>query len=170
MKKYLLLLIVLPFLLSGCLQNKFEKIRVNNPYEIVKGTTTLSYYDTVDNIRIDGFKILDLTCDNILGLLDKNENRIIMNDGIIRLIHIVDKDILTYNDISVGDDIEKLNDTFNKIHIDKDVYTVILDNSIEQDYANPDKEDTWIWIHYFTDGLKITAIQIYDVKYGRDLM
>lgn len=48
------------------------------------------------------------------------------------------------------------------------VYFAFADET-EQDPANPDKEDTWIWITYFTDGSKITSIQIYDVKYGSEL-
>ena len=42
MKKRFLFLIALIFLLSGCSQNKYEEISVNNPYEIAKGTSTLS--------------------------------------------------------------------------------------------------------------------------------
>lgn len=46
---------------------------------------------------------------------------------------------------------------------------VFFAGETEQDPANPSKEDSWIWITYFTDGDKITSIQIYDVKYGSEL-
>lgn len=74
---------------------------MNNPYEIAKGSTTLFYYDT--KIGIDGFNILDLNPENVIGIQNQNENRIIIKDGIIKCIYIVDKDISTYNDTSVGE-------------------------------------------------------------------
>lgn len=121
MKKHFLPFIALLFLLSGCSQNKSEEISVNNPYEIAKGATTLSYYDTEDNISIEDFKILDLNPENIIGIQNQNDNRIIIKDGIIRCIYIVDKDISTYNQISVGDSIDKIEKNTNmnikQVHI-----------------------------------------------------
>ena len=49
------------------------------------------------------------------------------------------------------------------------MFILFFAGGTEQDPANPDKEDSWIWITYFTDGSKITSIQIYDVKYGSEL-
>ncbi len=46
---------------------------------------------------------------------------------------------------------------------------VLFANETEQDPTNPDKEDTWIWIIYYTDDSKITSMQIYNVKYGSKL-
>lgn len=57
MKKHFLPFIALLFLLSGCSQSKSEEVSVNNPYEIEKGATTLSYYDTEDSISVDGFSM-----------------------------------------------------------------------------------------------------------------
>ena len=169
MKKYFLPFIALLFLLSGCSQSKSEEVSVNNPYEIAKGSTTLSYYDTEDNIGIDGFNILDLTPENVIGIQNQNENRIIIKDGIIRCIYIVDKDILTYNDISVGDSIDKIENNYEYEYKTGSCYNVVFNGIIEDDLTNQNKEDDWIGITYFTDGSKITSIQIHDVKYGREM-
>lgn len=169
MKKHFLPFISLLFLLSGCSQNKSEEISVNNPYEIAKGSTTLSYYDTEEDISVEGFNILDLNPENVIGIQNQNENRIIIKDGIIRCIYIVDKDISTYNDISVGDSTEKIEESFDNEYQNGNNYMVLFAGETEQDPANPSKEDSWIWITYFTNGDKITSIQIYDVKYGSEL-
>lgn len=171
MKKhfFFLPLIISLFLLSGCSQNKSDKISVNNPYEVAKGTSTVSYYDTEENIDIDGFTILDLIPNNIIGIREQSNNCIIVHDGIIRCIYIVDEDIMTYKGISVGDNIDKLNNTFSNTSKLQDTYSVIFNNNTEEDPANPNKEDAWIWITYYTDGSQIISIQIYDVKYGSEL-
>ena len=46
---------------------------------------------------------------------------------------------------------------------------MVFNNNTEEDLANQNKEDTWICITYYTDGSKITSIQIYDVLYGSEL-
>lgn len=168
MKKHFLPFIALLFLLSGCSQSKSEEISVNNPYEIAKGTTTLSYYDTKDDINIEEFTILEREPSNIIGIRQQSNNCIIVHDGMIRCIYIVDEDIITYKGISVGDSIDKLDDTFSNISQSQDIYSVLFNDSTEEDPVNQNKEDTWIWITYYTDEEKITSIQIYDVKYGRE--
>lgn len=168
MKKHFLPFIALLFLLSGCSQNKSEEISVNNPYEIAKGATTLSYYDTEDNISIEDFKILDLNPENIIGIQNQNDNRIIIKDGIIRCIYIVDKDISTYNQISVGDSIDKIEKKYEYEYKTGSYYNVVFNGNIEDDLTNQNKEDSWICITYYTDNNIITSIQIYDVKYGRE--
>ncbi len=170
MKKHFLLLVTSLILLSGCSHGESNETSVNNPYEIAKDTSTLSYYDTEDNIAIDGFDILDLKPQNVIGTKNQDKNCIIIKDNVIRCIYIVDKEIVTYNQISVGDDIDKIENVFNQISQLKDTYSVLFNNdNTEEDPANQNKEDTWIWITYYTDGSKITSIQIYDVLYGREL-
>lgn len=169
MKKRFLFLIALIFLLSGCSQNKSEEISVNNPYEIAKGTSILSYYDTEDNVSVEGFTILEREPSNIIGIRQQSNNCIIVHDGIIRCIYIVDEDIITYKWISVGDSIDKLDDTFSNISQSQDIYSVLFNNNTEEDPVNQNKEDTWIWIIYYTDDSKITSIQICDVLFGSKL-
>ena len=158
MKKRFLLLITLLFCLSGCSQS------VNNPYEIVKGTSMLSYYDTKDNIDIEGFNVLEMDLQNIL---DQNNSIIVNENGVIRCITITDDTVKTFRSISVGDKIEKIEHSFNHESQFNNVYLVLFNNNIEEDPDSQDKEDTWIWIAYYTDGSQITFIKIYDVLYGR---
>ncbi len=166
MKKHLLPFIALLFLLSGCSQSEPEEASVNNPYEIAKGAITLSYYDTEDNISIDGFNIVN---NNLQNFQDKNDNIIVNDDGTIRCITIVNNTVKTFQSISVGDSIEKIEESFDNEYQNGNNYMVLFADGKEQDPANPDKQSTWIWIAYFTDGSKITSIQIYDVKYGSEL-
>ena len=46
---------------------------------------------------------------------------------------------------------------------------VIFNGTIEEDPTNQNKQDSWIWINYITDGSQITKVQIYDVKFGREM-
>ncbi len=165
MKKHFLLLIALLFLLSGCSLSKSEKISVNNPYEIAKGTITLSYYDTEDNISIDGFNVVE---NNLQNFQDKNNNIIVNDNGIIRCITIVDDTVKTFKSISVGDSIDKIEDNYEYEYKTGSYYNVVFNGKIEDDLANKNKEDNWICITYYTDNNIITSIQIFDVKYGRE--
>lgn len=153
-------------MLSGCSQNKSEEISVNNPYEIAKGSIILSYYDTEDNIGIDGFNIVE---NNLQNFQDKNDNIIVNDDGSIRCITVVDDTVKTFQSISVGDSTEKIEESFDNEYQNGNNYMVLFAGGTEQDPTNQNKDDTWIWITYFTDGDKITSIQIYDVKYGSEL-
>lgn len=159
-KKHFLILIVLLFLLSGC----SKEISVNKPYEIVKGTSTLSYFDTEDNISIDGFNIIE---NDIQDFENINDNIIVNDDGVIRCITIVSDTVKTFQSISVGDSIDKIEETFDYERRYSNDYIVFFADDKEEDSAIQNKEDSWIWITYRTDGSKITSIMIYDVKYGR---
>lgn len=166
MKKHFLLLIISLFLLPGCSQNESNEININNPYEIAKGTSTLSYYDTEDNININDFNVLE---NNLQNFQDKNNNIIINDSGEIRCITIVDNTVKTFQSISVGDKINKIEESFDNEYQNGNTYSVLFNNSTEEDPTNQSKEDNWIWITYFTDGSEITSIQIYDVLYGSKL-
>lgn len=166
MKKHFFFLITLLFVLSGCSKNDSKEIIINNPYEIAKGETILSYYDTGDNIDIDGFNVIENTIQNFQ---DKNNNIIVNDDGVIRCITIVDDTVKTFKSISVGDNVNKIEESFDNEYQNGNNYMILFNNDTEEDPTNPDKEDTWVWITYFTDESIITSIQIYDVKYGSEL-
>ena len=171
MKKKSLLFIALLFLLSGCGQ----KPSVDHPYEINYRGKTLSYYDTEDEIDTDVFDILENKPTN---LLDNEKNTILVNeDGEIRCISILDSDIITYKSISVGDNVSKIEKSFDNVFIgersssDATNYMVVFNgDDIEEDPTNQNKEDSWIWIGYITENSKIIMIRIYDVKYGYKMM
>lgn len=168
MKKRFLLLVTSLILLSGCSKD------VKNPYEITDGKSTLSYYDTEDSITIDGFTILDENESSdspslfgvVLGL--NIENCIIVRDGTIRYIYIVDDNIKTYKGISVGDSVDKIKDNFNYYTTPyDDRYRVLFDNGTEVNSDNQDIEDSWILITYYTDGSQIISIRICDGVYAK---
>ncbi len=154
------------FLLSGC---SHGEVVVNNPYEVAKGASILSYYDTEDNISIDSFKVLEWGAESLIGLTKQYENCIIVREGQIRYISIIDEDIVTYKQISVGDDIDKIEKAFSQIDQYHDIYTVFFNDEMKEDTANLDREDTWISISYLTDGEKIIKISISDIKFARKL-
>lgn len=165
MKKCFLLLITSFLLLSGCSSSKSNEITINNPYEITNGTSTLSYFDTEDNISMDGFNVIE---NNIQNFQDKNNNIIVNDSGAIRCITVVDDTVKTFKSISIGDGIDKIEKSFNNEYQIDDNYMVLFNDGIEEDPTNQNKEDAWIWITYYTDGSKITSIQIYDVLFGRE--
>ena len=166
MKKHFFFLITLLFVLSGCSKNESKEIVINNPYEIAKGETILSYYDTEDKVSIDGFNIMENTIQNFQ---DKNNNIIVNDDGVIRCITVVDDTIKTFKSISVGDSIDKIEDSYEYEYKTDRYYNVVFNGNIEEDVTNQNKEDNWIWITYYTNDEKIISIQIYDVKYGREM-
>lgn len=166
MKKHFFFLITLLFVLSGCSKNESKEIVINNPYEIAKGETILSYYDTEDKVSIDGFNIIENTIQNFQ---DKNNNIIVNDDGKIRCITIVDNTTKTFKSISVGDNVNKIEESFDNEYKTGSYYNVVFNGNIEDDLTNQDKEDDWICITYYTDDEKITSIQIFDVKYGREM-
>ncbi len=110
MKKHFLLLVTSLFFLSACSQGESNETSVNYPYEIAKDTSTLSYHDTKDNIAIDGFSVLE---NNLQNFQDKNNNIIVNDNGVIRCITVVDETIKTFQSISVGDGIDKIEESFN---------------------------------------------------------
>uniref|UniRef100_UPI00155EB572 hypothetical protein n=1 Tax=Acetivibrio ethanolgignens TaxID=290052 RepID=UPI00155EB572 len=65
--------------------------------------------------------------------------------------------------------LNKIEDNFSYEYKSGDNYMVIFNNNVEENPTNQNKEDSWIWINYITDGSQITQIQIYDVKYGREM-
>lgn len=87
----------------------------------------------------------------------------------IRCINISDKDVITYKQISVGDDVNKIKKAFNYERKIGNDYNVIFYENTEEDPTNENQEESWTSIFYITDGSKITGIQISDVKYRRTL-
>lgn len=160
MKKHILILIIISFLLIGC------SSKVNSPYEVSINNKTVSYYDNAENIP-DTFNALEIS---IINAQDKGNNILVNKDNLIRCFSITSNDVITYNQISVGDSIDLVKDKFSyEKEYGNNNYTVIFKGASEQDPDNENKEDDWICINYVTDGSTITQIQIYDVKFGREL-
>jgi hypothetical protein len=152
MKKFTILFLTFIISCTGCSSNeKDTSISINNPYEIAVEDEILSYYDT-----------------NIPSAFSSEKYDIIQNDNKIRSISLTDSNAITYNNISVGDNISKIKDSFSYEYNSGNIYMVLFNGTNEEDPMNADKEDSWIWINYITDEEKITSIQIYDVKYGKE--
>lgn len=166
MKKYLFTFIVISFLLTGCSsKTEVQEMTINNPYEISIDNDILSYYGNKDDIP-KSFDVLNISPSN----LQNDGNNILVNDeNSIRCISITNEDVITYKQISVGDDISLIEDTFIYEYKIENKYIVIFNGTIEEDPTNQNKQDGWLWINYITDGSQITKIQIYDVKFGREM-
>lgn len=165
MKKRLLFFILLLFSLTGCSETKSQEVTTNAPYEILINDTTFGYYDTKNNVPNE-FNVLKNSLSNSQSI---GNNVLIDTNGMIRCISVADKTVKTYKGISVGDNINKIKNIFSCEYKIGDNYMVIFNNNVEEDPTNQNKEDNWIWINYITDGSQITQIQIYDVKYGREM-
>ena len=166
MKKYLFTFIVISFLLTGCSsKTEVQETTINNPYEISIDNDILSYYGNKDSIP-KSFDVLDISASN---LQNDSNNVLVNNENSIRCISVTNKDVITYNQISVGDKISLIEDTFAYEYNIDNKYMVIFNGTTEEDPTNQNKQDSWIWINYITDGSQITKIQIYDVKFGREM-
>ena len=166
MKKYLFTFIVISFLLTGCSsKTEVQETTINNPYEISIDNEILSYYGNKDSIP-KSFDVLDISTSN---LQNDSNNVLVNNENSIRCISVTNKDVITYNQISVGDKIDLIEDVFAYEYKIDNKYMVIFNGTIEEDPTNQNKQDSWLWINYITDGSQITKIQIYDVKFGRDM-
>lgn len=165
MKKYLFAFIAILFLLTGCSKTKVPETTVNNPYEVTIDNEILSYYGNKDDVPIS-FEVLDVS---VNSLQNDGNNVLINSENSIRCISVTNKDVITYNQISVGDSVSLIEDTFTYEDKIGNKYMVIFNGTTEEDPTNQNKEDSWIWINYITDGSQITQIQIYDVKFGREM-
>lgn len=139
MKKLLINLIITLVLLSGCSQPKTtESLK---PYKISVNNKILSYYDTKENIP-EEFLILDNTFEN-MSKQDECNSVIIDKDDKIRRISIIDNKITTYNGISVGDNISKIENSFSYESKFKNNYDVIFNDDLEENPLNQNKEETF---------------------------
>ena len=165
MKKYILTLIIIPFLLTGCSKQKEQEIIIENPYEISVNNEILSYYSTQDGIPSE-LKILDTSISNAQ---DKTNNNVLINsDGEIRCISIIDNTVNTYKQISVGDDIDKVENSF-EYEIESNKSYLIKFDKYFQEISLDDSDETFFTITYFTNNNKITRILISDIKYANEL-
>lgn len=167
MKKYLYIFITSLLLLSGCAEKQQITNSIEHPSDIQYKEQTLSYYDTEEQIKINIFNILE---NNLKNYQNEGNNILINDDGVIRCISIIDSNVVTYKSISVGDNINKIEESIENVEIPKkNYYRVLFNGSSEEDPTVQNKEEDWLWVNYITDGTYITRIMIYDVKYGQEM-
>ena len=166
MKKLLISTLLISILLCGCSQKQSNLI-VSNPYELDVNGDVLSYYDDKSNFKSCGFEILN----NALKSTQSKRNNIFVNkEDHIRNIVVVDKNIITYKGISVGDGVNKILNNFEYENPLGDNYSVLFDGTTEINSKDKStKQDDFIWINYTTNGKTIEKIAICDVLYGREM-
>lgn len=87
----------------------------------------------------------------------------------VRCITITSADIITYNSISVGDKISKVESQYSYETDTGNAISVALSGNREVEPTSQDKPKNTMWINYFHDEDKITKITIYDVVYGEKM-
>ena len=87
----------------------------------------------------------------------------------VRCITITSADVITYNSISVGDKISKVESQYSYETDIGNAISVALSGNREVEPTSQDKPENTMWINYFHDEDKITKITIYDVVYGEKM-
>lgn len=164
MKKFLTIF-MLSLTLCGCSQG-WQAASKLSPCEISVNDTTLSYYDEPSAFEENDFEIQE---SSLKSVQSKTNNIYINKDNTIRNIVVSDKGIITYKNISVGDNINKLKKSFTHITNIGDNYSVLFDGEKEVDPKNASVENDFIWLNFTTDDGTITKIAIYDVKFGKEM-
>lgn len=127
MKKFLLLFISSILFISGC--SGLSASVPANPYEVKAGSKVLSLYDDAkETFEENRFEIYESTEDPFYITYDVDytdwnnyilyRNREDINK--IGCIYLFDNSVLTYKSISIGDDLNKLKKTFDKLYIQED--------------------------------------------------
>ena len=144
MKKVCLSLIALLMLTTGCGKSSL------NANQIQYKSKTLEYgTSNIDDVFLDSG--IDLT------LNDSNQ---------IRSITITNEDVKTFNNLSVGDKITKVQSDYKYETEVGDMISVTLYNNNEIDAMKDDKPEDTIYINYFCNNDVIEKIQIYDYTYA----
>lgn len=176
MKKLMILFTAFLFLLSGCQKDSpepqkdsHESLKVEHPYQLLKGEDLISYYYSADDIPDSaGFLRLENTMENISKIQKTEEDCVVVNEKEeIRSVMIKSGDVVTYREISVGDPIEKVTDSFQHALQKGDAYEVAFKKDEEVDLSGQagDGNNDWIWIIYYVQDSKITMIQIADTNF-----
>lgn len=170
MKKFnLLFLLTAALLLLGSCGKK----TVKEPDEILIDGKVIKYSYTLDQVEAelgDGIPGDFITSRSNTAYEYANDLTILYNDeDKIRLIHIADDDIMTYKGIRVGDNIEKVFDSFEYVMDAEIYYNVYFYGDSEFDANDKDKRlhSDWVTISYQTDeDGEIEIITIMDNEYA----
>lgn len=102
---------------------------------------------------------------------DETKNLLFVNeDGMIRYISIVDSAVVTYQGISVGDDVSKIEDLFEYEEHKGFTYEVLFDKGKEVERNNAANNQDCIVITYWVNAENIiTEINICDVKFSQQM-
>ena len=169
-KKYFIFAVffILLCLAVYCLLNpNFGIFAVKNPYEMKINGKIISYYDKEEDIDAD---LVESIYDWSI-ILHRNENVVYVNDnGEIRYLFSDDKKINTYKNIHVGDEVNKIQNSFKSPYRlgSSDLsctYIVAFDDkNNEIDTESQGFYNVYIRISYVIEDNKIEYIIIDDVN------
>lgn len=151
MKKKIVLLIAACFIFSGC--NNINKLNTN---QILYKDKILTYNEN----NID-----DVFFENGIDITVNDENQ-------VRHIQITNKDVISYNKISVGDKISKVKSKYQYEYQydDLNLINALFDGNVEVDPLSDNNEGDNMWIsYYYDDNGFINKILIYDSTFGQYL-
>lgn len=151
MKKKIVLLIAACFIFSGC--NNINKLNTN---QILYKDKILTYNEN----NID-----DVFFENGIDITVNDENQ-------VRHIQITNKDVISYNKISVGDKISKVKSKYQYEYQNDDLHLInaLFDGNVEVDPLSDNNEGDNMWIsYYYDDNGFINKILIYDSTFGQYL-
>lgn len=147
MKRIISIFIGLALVLTGCGNTALK------PNQIQYEGKVLTYGTTqVDDIFFE---------DGIDLVINKSNE--------VRCITITNADVITYNSISVGDKISKVESQYSYETDIGNTISVALSGNREVESTSQDKPENTMWINYFYDEDKITKITIYDIVYGEKM-
>jgi hypothetical protein len=164
-KKSKLIMLIISVLLVGILvtmffinSNKLANTTISmNDHKISFGMTK----DMIDELLGNGFQSGNkntFTYDESL--------KVIYRDDKACVFEISDTGIKTYQNIQVGDSLEKVLSSYKKESKMSNNYSVAFKNSKEVDSISKDKD---YWISYSTKDDIVTGIKIYDDLYAKEL-
>jgi len=149
----------------------YYKNKVHNPSDILVNGKTLRYSDTKETVQ----KILGNGLNEELFFRDgfsygDNIHIIYSADNLIRVLKITDNKVKSFNNISVGDTVDKIKDKYKYEAEQDNLYMVLFNNGKEVNPFEENKSDNWIWINYqIDDNDKVEYIIIYDVLFGQKM-
>ncbi|MBQ3553743.1 MAG: hypothetical protein IJA08_03605 [Clostridia bacterium] len=169
MKKLLVLLMAFALLLCACASGGGEPTK---PEEISVGNQTLSYKDSAEKFVNCGFKRF-ASYQELAESTPEPDKAILANeDGDVRAIFFTDKQLTSYQGISVGDNFQKVRDSFENVNETENQLHVLFNVKTGESFdpkTTSISENDWLVIQYNSinaDGT-ISGISIYDFIFSQ---
>lgn len=142
---------------------------VQNPNEVSVSGNVLKYSDTQSSVegKLGEGKPAILYYNDAYNYNDMVE-LLYNKDGNIRCLNVLDSKVKTFHNISIGDNADKITNTYKYEFKTANSYMVLFNGKQEVDMNDKDKSEDWIWIIYHLDNNdKIDTITIYDMLFGQ---
>lgn len=169
MKKRLVgfFMICIGMMIAGCGQSDNNRGNALGPSQMKCGDTVLTYNETYT--ETEGVEVTDYLIK--ISLLELENAVILGENGEIRVLYTENDSATTYRNIRVGDDVDKIKDTFEYEYEYKDgvQYWVMFDGETEVVPTNTEAEDDWLVLIYTCEDDRINSIMIYDNGYAKTM-